>query len=1128
VDHRIAMDNRVQMSRKEALFAMVESLNDTNNRSHARMMDDALYYTFSNEIIPIDLCIEADARDAKKKHFPEHYDLQMPDHMLIREQIDSLNSKNRRVLLEIANDDGDVSIFKNIFKMSDVSERCENDDCGEYPRYFGDTTEDFEYDWVDCERWGNVDVLLKRETNNDIVSRSDKRIFKSAQYLNADANSTGNAKNDAIREAGRNMKKNGTTEYVPNRTSMDDWCPQSLFYFVISKNNMEDLEHFMRSGRNTLKSITKDESFWNTFDVEFKNNVDDTKTSILGRCIDAGRISNAVANSSTTPLFKFEYFRKQADLDITRFVGYKNSNISEISERYRLFYESIYGECHKNASEMMRHVYRLRRLCHVLNAPCEMASVLASVVRSKYQQRNADHDDRFECIADVVENKRTFDISIAMLTIVSDIRLIQHLECDAMITDEYFKIDVITYLKQVVCDVLTVLCKTKNPINETILKYICKQFGISQNRATVDENYANIAEKYGVIVYNDGERVSKSGCYYIDSRYTSASRHSRSQWYKFFPLDDDRAIWIVRKDVMCLLHATNTLKTLNNSDVVFENITKHWSKPSNKHSILDRMRKWCSMCAVLNWISDKRSNQYIGDIIPPDHPDFDDMFDILNDIIQYSSNSNGLMEELIKYAYANPYKPSLLRGLSSFLRIKKHHVVDRSIIRCIRAYLIGDDATVLLWLKEKAIRYLPKHMIIPLLVELNDKLKEPCSERSKNVTPHMFTVLETLDQVKTISDRLVQYVDLRPGVEYSAFVESQGGTTTGKRGIKRKIECFIYDDFAEPCDDETRCADNFNELRTDSNASAVVTTIGSSGKIVKKRKTKKKNSVRRTNVGELAEGVGDSTDTFKNIRKLELPEMSDDFIRSSAKISTECYIKSPSKKLELYDDVKEYLGCENGKLQELLRKMARLEKNGIEHPLSSSPMSFDDESDYNICEKDGFIDALISCIASPENNSDVFTNGSKYYIKRCNIASCGCSGMAKKSYDMSNTVKISELRKVFENIWDTYIDGDCRTNRSFESNGSRMAELYKHNNTTARAYNMRESSFKYTICRFIEKCKHVFLDYGCVSNMLSIINDDERHRRFEDAMHPFGYLDRQRECVQGNSNNNIIFLLTAV
>jgi hypothetical protein len=692
-------------------------------------------------------------------------------------------------------------------------------------------------------------------------------------------------------------------------------------------------------------------------------------------------------------------------------------------------------------------------------------------------------------------------------------------------------------LRKVVYQTLRRVEKYAESVDVRLVERVLKMFDIPDYKTSFayEKQYKKAIENHGVTFYAMGERLSKgTSCHYPDAVCTRIANWSQRKWYHFCPLNNEYTLWAVRKDVMCLLHATDTMRNMG-EELMFENLTKHWTYASNKHIMLDKMRKWCSAFGVLNWISsDRNMHRQSGDMLSPDHPDFDDMFDILNDVMSSVSDNRGLFEELIKYSYANPYKPSLLRGFSSFLRLKKHHIIDRSVVRCIRAYLTGDDATVMCWLKERALRYLPSHLMIPLIADLNLQMRKTPSERSENVTKNMEMVLDTLDQVRTISDRLVQYVEIKPGVEYKAFVETyseQHSQKIEKRGLKRKIECSIYEnnkgqEVMEPTNDETFILNDTSVKTYTKYASyvnnhmqrggeGIATVVSSGGKIVKKIKTK--DSAKEANDAQKTT----TTTPLLVKRFLELPEMSDDFMRSSAKISTECYIKTPESAYNTLYDVKRFLGSEEHTLHQMLRSLAKLERVGIQTSLDYPYTAADDHSEfesekelYNIYEKSGFLRAILAKVTAKCNMHCTNEGGQRLfsdlgdYPGSCHSKGCACLKNSNRSCKPLTESLILDLTSLFGKIWDIYIDGDGRSREDLP-----IIPKKKQTETYKRAKTMRDELNRYKIACFFEKCKYILTDYGCIMDMLQIIKEDEHKRNCptsfyfnETSRHPSGII----------------------
>lgn len=1105
----VILNAESQLSRSEALSEIVSALNDVYffDDDDYKNVEELFYFVLSNEIVPVDVCNTI--HDQSGKHFTEHYDIVSPEQTILYESMDNLRSKLPKVMAcspkpARGGSKDREHILSRIFKNHPYYVRDAEGGKDKKMKYIKSLTPEeyermvFNFSWLDATWFDNSDY-------KHYLQPTERRLCKDLS----------GRKNRLKEKMERSLREN-----VPRKNTaakMNKWCPQSLHYFIVPKKDAKKMANYMKMGSNTLKTIVNRDEFWSDFDYEFGENVKSVKTTIGGRCFDGSRLTNFVVNLKGDKMStreKIDYIRSASHRGMISVVKSVKAIPVEIRERYNVF-SSFFRphETNSNVSdrydsaELVRQSYRLERLCTFLK--CEKTLYL--LVKKKIEKNGSFFEEDEDALT---------SLAILAFTLISDVDALHFLEMEI---SAFFAVpERIDALRKIVYKTMRRIERGADSKDARFVERVLTMLKIPDYKAlfSYEKDNKKTIEEYGVTFYAMGERLSRgTACHYPDAVCTRVANWSQRKWYHFCPLNNAYTLWVVRKDVMCLLHATDTMRNVG-EELMFENLTKHWTYASNKHTMLDKMRKWCSSFGMLNWISsDKNMYRQSGDMLSPDHPDFDDMFDILNDVMASVSDNRGLFEELIKYSYANPYKPSLLRGISSFLRLKKHHIIDRSVVRCIRAYLAGDDATVMCWLKEKALRYLPSHLILPLIVDLNLQMRRSPAERSKNVSKNMEMVLDTLDQVRTISDRLAQYVEVKPGVEYKAFVETyseQHPQRIEKRGLKRKIECSIYEnrkgqEVMEPSDDETVVLNDLFKKNIDSNRNSfdafvrgdegartsVPTVVGSGGKIVKKIK----KTISNANEEKENTDIYRKSNTLILKRFLELPEMSDDFMKSSAKISTECYIKTPESAYSALYDVKRFLGSEENTLHQMLRSLAKLERNGVQTSLQY-PGELDSEfgsetENYNIYEKSGFLRAILAkagvdceCDVSigKGTGSDVI-----YYSQPCQDGRCSCLKSNNRSYKPFTKSLVLDLTFLFGKIWDIYIDGDAR---SREESSSNVPKKKRQTETYMRAKRMREELNRHKIASFFDKCKHILTDHGCIMDMLQIVKEDEHRRNF--------------------------------
>jgi hypothetical protein len=260
-------------------------------------------------------------------------------------------------------------------------------------------------------------------------------------------------------------------------------------------------------------------------------------------------------------------------------------------------------------------------------------------------------------------------------------------------------------------------------------------------------------------------------------------RNLYREWSSTCRLSDNSVLLVVRKDVWMMWHSAwmqyNFSSVGNKSDPIatvkstpgFESMVRHWVRSSSGLSCLDKLKRYNVHRKLLCWYpKSKVKYTTLRHVLTPDNSDFGESCDVMDNMVRLFTKTDYRLETFSKQSYRNPEEGSFLKGLVSFLLIKKKHAVDRRILTAVKAYYEGNDADLLQYFKNCAFLDLPKRLKEELQNELELHLKtHPSGSRMGGLNPKVLEVLTSLVGTETLNDYLSKILPTEDDERYVRF-----------------------------------------------------------------------------------------------------------------------------------------------------------------------------------------------------------------------------------------------------------------------------------------------------------------------------------------------------------------------
>lgn len=813
----------------------------------------------------------------------------------------------------------------------------------------------------------------------------------------------------------------------------DDWCPSSLHYFLIDASHCDALRESVASGRSTMIASVDKASFWRKFNQEFRNRVESVKQLYDRSFMDNNGYVKSIVYSDVLVTEKLDTI---ANLTFQKSITCFDSRAIE-SYEYEARIKSVRDYLKKNdIDDVHTLVVQIYDDFSYLGDPevDRIAKKWAAVF-----ERGGDHRmDDIDCL------------EYLSLAFVNERRL-NDLKMQTTIYDPKYHRDVVRR------------CLVSAKRNGGYF------FDVSNVGGGVRDGTKRIQ---WLTLYGCGYRISQKQAPIrlkrLEDRATKEKFDINAfDWATVCRISKDKALFIVRKDVWTLWHSS-WLKYDLGKTLSFESFTKHWGYETEASTILDKLRKWNVIKAFAGWLIRISPSAIVNDILPPDHPDFDKMCEVMIEMISKVSSSKGLIEELVKYSLHNPHSASLMRGFSAFITLKKHHVIDRTVVRCVKAFYDGDDTTVRKWLRRKAFYYVPKHLLAPLLKDCEESLsKKTVEERRSGLDEQALHVLTTLSSVETINDQLSKMIEPKPNEAYSRqFARDVEKINVGYRSNKRKKQVTFdkeanksheYEYLAQTDSEDVVPVEEIIERHPDGRIVAGKRSVAD--KLIKKRKISNARDAYAED-GVILIGFND-TRTDRNACRQDT-------------ISTSCYVKSSFATFRsgpgdgwLGNLKNDYFCANNQKEFKALEKACPTDcelgittdvetmfRNAFERFLTVKVTS-------NTLEAKGY---------KEEEEGDACEYG--YTTEKCPRPSCRCGKIRKRLMSKLGDKDVSDVACLYDALMRYNInDGRWSEKRTLES--------------------VRTKVFL-----FLQKCQYLLSDLGCLNDMIS----NQKKQRWNESL----------------------------